>query len=1336
MNTLKERASSLIDKGDETVSNRIKGLLNDLDFVSKTPPIQGIIRASNSSESDPVDGSTLKLWKKRLSSIFVAYLTTYPHIDQIRYIGFENNGKELVRVNRQDTEVIVVEEENLQFKETHDYVVRSRTLAQGEYYLSPISLNKEFGEVEVPYKPMLRIAKPIFDHKDRIFGIVIINYRFQAILDSLKEIENNHFQFFLLNQFGDFLYHHDENRRFGFDKKKLYRWTDEFNASSQPNFIAPSFNEVNRDGLAYYALSKPVSYAKESPENLTLTYAVSFPMSQVRKQAFIQMLVTAISVLFGLLIASSFVYITWRMTQKDRLIAAQESQLAAIVDNAHEAIISEDTKGKVSGWNKGAEKMFGIERKLAIGRTLEELELIDSKTSEALQQSLTKQECIEVELNTADNWKISAIVSKSPVSDTSGKFFGFAYLFHDISKRKAIEQELVSLNLSLEQKVEHRTNALAAQKAEVELVKERLSKAAEVAGMGVWVLDLKTDKLNWNDIMFDIYRLPGKNLSSEIYYNDWYQAVHPEDIEDTVEAVQNAIAGKGIFNKIFRVVWSNSEVRYVKAGAIIEKDEDGTPLRVVGFNLDITEQKEHSQQLELALLKLEKANAAKSEFLANMSHEIRTPMNAVLGMIQLLLHTPLEAQQLEYASKTEVAAKTLLTIINDILDLSKIEAGKLELDIHETELNSVFSDIGSIISSNVGKKDVDVLFKLDSYLPPVVMIDSLRLQQILINLASNAIKFTKQGEVILSAKKTVIGNVERITFSVSDTGIGITKEQKARIFDAFSQAESSISRNYGGTGLGLAISNRLVQMMGSELKCESNPGEGSTFSFTVDLVPAADTNGRELNVPNALSSLHLLIVDDNPNELNILSNIALSFGWTVHTESGGLAAISYLKNIYDKGEKELDVILVDWNMPDKNGWDTALEIARALGPSPVPIILLVSSHERLLLANKTKFSKGKINGFIQKPITPSLFLNSIADTVYAKSEQASRIMKYTKGSELSGVRILLVEDNPVNQQVAQSLLSTQGALVESANDGEEAVEILRQNPDGFQLVLMDIQMPGKDGYQAIKEIRTNLGLKKLPIIAMTANVLPADVEKAKKCGANDHIGKPFELEDLVALIKRHIALNGEVKADKSNPKPKVVESGKSGVDEIAIFNFSAALARMQNSTKIFERALGAFVQDVQKHVVKLPTSWPEDPLSNKITAHTIKGMSATVGAERLSKIAFEIEEAFRDGSEDDYAYKLQRLKEICRETLEEINAYLAKTDDNLRQSTPKRLRGSLDLELSKLKDLIKNSDMQALDLVTTLNGSISAKENEKLKTLFHLVQDLKFEEALEEMSRI
>jgi PAS domain S-box-containing protein len=648
------------------------------------------------------------------------------------------------------------------------------------------------------------------------------------------------------------------------------------------------------------------------------------------------------------------------------------------------------------------------------------------------------------------------------------------------------------------------------------------------------------------------------------------------------------------------------------------RDQAGTPVGFLGIAQDIGEEKAIRRNLAAARDQAELANVAKSQFLANMSHELRTPMNAILGMLQLLLHTPLSVLQLDYADKTQSAAQSLLVLLNDILDFSKIEADKLMLEDVPFRVDSLMRDLSVVLSASVGERDLEIMFDIDPDLPPMLMGDTLRLRQVLLNLAGNAIKFTQRGDVVVSLAVMAADAARvRVAFSVRDTGIGIAPDHLATVFDGFSQAESSTTRRFGGTGLGLAISQRLVGLMGGSLAVESEPGVGSNFRFTADFARAP--GAIEVRPTVAAVPRRVLVIDDNATARRILVDMAGALGWHGQGADSAAAALDVLRRQVAGSAPAFDTVLIDWRMPACDIWALAGSIRQQAGALPVTILLTVSAHGRARLADISAQQAASVSGFLIKPATASMLFDAVTEAAggIASLRRTERTMPGS--SRLRGLRLLVVDDNAMNQQVARELLSKQGAEIEVADGGLAAVNRVLGAAPPFDLVLMDIQMPDIDGYEATRRIRQDARMQNLPIIAMTANAMSSDRVACLAAGMNDHIGKPINLDSLVATILLHCVRSAGVGVDGPPPTmPVQTRAGAQADTPESVIRFEDALQRLGGSRDLYASMVRHFMADAQALLEDLRHSLERGSTAEAANLlHTFKSAAGIVGAHIL-----------------------------------------------------------------------------------------------------------------------
>ena len=780
--------------------------------------------------------------------------------------------------------------------------------------------------------------------------------------------------------------------------------------------------------------------------------------------------------------------------------------------------------------------------------------------------------------------------------------------------------------------------------------KERMQLAIESSGAGIWEIDIVTGSLKWDAQQYRIYGLEPR--PDDLTYAFWASQVLPEDLVVTEAKFREAVQSGTLFESTFRITLPTGELRYIQALGRSRRNEDGAVVYMIGINRDVTAEETYAESLKQARNVARDAALAKSLFLANMSHEIRTPMNAILGLIQLLGNTALTANQFDYVEKIEGSAKSLLGLLNDILDFSKIEAGKLDLELRPFRIDRFMRELSVLLSNYVGNKKVDVLFDIDPKIPVSLIGDPLRLKQVLINLGGNAIKFTQVGQVVFSLTLLdllPVGSAgaqeARIVFSVADSGIGIAPENIPKLFSSFSQAEASTTRKFGGTGLGLAISKLLVELMGGTIELRSELHVGTTFSFQLrmPLDPAVGTTSQAQEclapVARAHSAAHrVLLVDDNPIACNLMSKMMHGFGWSVDTARTGEAAVRQFRARPSQTGVPYSLVYVDWQLPGMDGWETIDQLRRICDMErlPPPKYIIVSANGKDALDLRPLNEQALINDFLVKPVTGSMVYNASLDR--RPSEQAVRRSARANSRVLAGVKILVVEDNAINQQVAEELLNSQGAVVSIAADGEIAVNALAAAKTPYDIVLMDIQMPVMDGFEATQIIRQNLGLQTLPIIGLTANAMESDRDECLRAGMNEHLGKPFDLAQLVAMVIRltgHTPVHPEPSPSPSpSPSPNADTNTPPGsrmtppVDTplTDVVDAAGALSRMGGNTRLYLRAASDLL---------LVLSTAAHTFTNAAKAgnrkqcamllHTLKGNCATLGLTHLTALVTKME---------------------------------------------------------------------------------------------------------------
>jgi two-component system, sensor histidine kinase and response regulator len=758
---------------------------------------------------------------------------------------------------------------------------------------------------------------------------------------------------------------------------------------------------------------------------------------------------------------------------------------------------------------------------------------------------------------------------------------------------------------------------------------------------------------------------------------------------------------------------------------------------VVSVARDITDIKKLTRELAESKEEAEAATKAKGDFLANMSHEIRTPMNAIIGLSNLISKTEMSEKQQDYIEKISRSARNLLGIINDILDFSKIEAGKMDIEETQFLLNDVLVNLSNVIGEKVRAKGLEFIFRQDLNVPNNLIGDPLRLGQILLNLTNNAIKFTEKGEIVVTTKLQEIRDGKaKVSFMVSDSGIGLTEEQQGKLFKSFSQADSSTTRKYGGTGLGLAISKKLSELMGGEIGVESVYEQGSTFFFSANM-GIAETRIVPLP-PDDLKNINVLVVDDNETAGEVLLSYLEDFSFHGRYVTSGELALRELIQAKATEQKVYDLVLMDYQMPGLNGFETSRKIRNELDNVEQPKIIMVTAYGREEILHQSE--EIGLDGFLIKPVSPSMLFDSIMQ-VFGKVEMTVRTGEVHKEEKpmgfekIRGARILLAEDNEINQQVALETLVHEGFKVEIVNNGKEALDSFRE---GYDCILMDLQMPEMDGFEATRRIR--MEIQDLPIIAMTADAMVGVRERVLEAGMNDYVTKPFDPMELWnALVKWIIPADRELPEDFQLGICSDEVENEDDIPCIPGIDLQEGLSRVRGNHKLYRNLLLKFSLEYHDADLKiLNYLQSNDRITSERFVHTVKGTAGNLGAKELQESAAVLEAVLKESTilvnhsalEDFLAKLMAIVKSIEESGLKEsesesssdkkispkkLLSYLEPMKEHLKKRQPKKCISILE----ELEDYSIPDDMRMpLD---ELSQSIKKYQ---LKTALNLLEDL------------
>lgn len=1009
------------------------------------------------------------------------------------------------------------------------------------------------------------------------------------------------------------------------------------------------------------------------------------------------------------------------MKQAERAVSEAEERSRLLLESVGEGIFGVGKDGLVNFINPAGLEMIGFSSEEIIGKQIHPI----IHHSHADNSPYPVEECpmyrsltegVEFFITDEALWRKDG--SSFPVEYTSvpiikgDELLGSVVVFRDISERLKAERALKENE-------------------------EMLSKITSSALSAIIMISSETGEVTfWNKTAEQIFGWSasdavGKELD-DLIVPEKYKMQHTKGLEHFRQTGEGPLIGKSR-----ELTAINKDGLEFPIELLLSSVNLNGVWHAIGLISDITTRKKAEEEIRKAKEIAEAATKAKSDFLANMSHEIRTPMNAVIGLSDLCLRTDLSAKQHDYLEKIHGSANSLLGIINDILDFSKIEAGRLDMEAIPFELDKTLNSLATIVSIKAREKGIELLFSRDPDVPVTLVGDPLRLGQILTNLANNAVKFTDDGEIIISIALDELSEHEcTITFRVKDSGIGMNEEQLGRLFKSFSQADTSTTRKYGGTGLGLAISKQLVELMNGTIWVESEPGKGSTFAFTARfgiselkqkpaLIPAPDLRGTKV-----------LVVDDNTNALTILSDYLEQFSFEVSTAESGEKGLAMM----EAADSPFELVLLDYNMPGLNGIETARIIRDNYGDS-VKIILVSALNQDDYMDDP---DIDLLDNYLSKPTNPSLLFDVIME-VFGKIDSEEKVSEKTGDitdeslKTIKGARLLLVEDNKINQQVAVELLELGGFNVDIANNGQECLEILENQPHVYDCVLMDVQMPVLDGYAATARIREQQEYDDLPVLAMTANALEEDKKQAAEAGMNDHIVKPINPDHLFAALLKWIK-PGEREVAEKDQQNTAADSGSTSQqlpDSLPGIDIQTGTGQVGGNVTLYLKLLKDFLADHSHDGQELAHAIEQEDLATaERIAHTLKGIGGTLGAKDLQENSKNLEKNIKVGD-------LEQAREILpvfREALEIVLDGLTQQfgEEEIAKSASGKSPEELLEMVTTLSTLLEEMDPEAEELANNILTDVG--KNNKLrsvsKKLVKQVSGFEFEEAQETLAQL
>lgn len=1172
---------------------------HDLLLLAKTPPVNALLQIETRQLAS-FDSTSAEQWQNRLQEIFTAYMLATPDVLQTQLIVNKNNWQELVKIIRNGDTLKPLPRSMLQQKGQEPYIAQTLQLAPNKVLVGDITLNREFGAIELPHRPVWRFATPIKTDDGQVFAILIINVNAESLLSKVSQKAQGEAQVYLANFQGDFLFHPQSARVLSYEFEQPYRVTDEFMPRSSFAWLLPEGSSSVATPQGEMWLHQSLFHPFADPDSggiKILSATLQFPFFM---RLFWLLSLGVLGVTFMTATVGAIQYSLWvpgqrrvqtlKLEQREQQQQREVTLFQTLLELAPDATLVVDPQGTIRFANAQAEHMFQRSKQQLEGHAVHEL-------------------------------------------------------------------------------------------------------------------------------------LP-----------DAHQAKHQQHVQHFMASPSNRQMGRN------QVLYAKRDDGHffpveVSLGPVQVDDE----LLVSASIRDISEWLAHDAKLKLALEQAERATKAKSAFLANTSHEIRTPLNAIIGFTHLLAKESLSRSHAVLVEKIQLSSQALLGIVNDVLDLSKIEADEMVLESTPVELRELIDDVMGIFSPQAELKKLKLQWQVAPDVPVWMLTDSTRIRQILMNLLSNALKFTEEGQVLLAVELSTNNssfNGVTVRIRVIDTGIGISATVLERLFQPFSQADVSTSRRFGGTGLGLSIVSKLVSLFQGQVGVKSEEGSGSEFWVEIPMAfPDPELLAQHEQRSNALL---VLIAEDDANDAAHIRKVVQALGWRIQLVTDGQQLLNVYLNRQQNAARLPDVLLVDWLMPTMDGLAAVYQLAEQLDTQPMPLVIMLTSLEqRAVLEQDTEH---RVDCLLHKPLDASRLFNAVNELLTRRTGQSDYVLQRTrtealKGSWLSGVRVLVVDDSLINLEVVSHILISNGALVHTVDSGMKAIETLRLKPHGYDVVLMDVQMPGMDGFEATRQIRENLGLSALPIVALTAGALVEERRRAFEAGMNDFLTKPIDPSELVKGLREVMEkYHGRVLALQLPVDSKEADGEWPEIDGL---NMLQAQRMLLGDPKLFFVSLERILTEYQELMLPPPLTVDDEeaePLRTALAAkvHKLRGASGLIGAEKLQSLCSKAEQALRGRQEargmlTEIAHELRLIATASEPTLHRWRHAKQAVADSVQAQSAIPMAA---IELNRLLDQLHTQDLAAMALIAQHQASLSLMLGaDKFATLQTYVANLDYGQA-------